>query len=211
MHPPYQQPPSQPPRQGMSTGAKVTLVGCGGCATLLVVLFVAVGCLALVAPSSESRLDTAEESRLDTAEESRLDTAEQPAEVEESYRVGDAVAHGAWEFTVLNVEEGVSEVEEEWETHSPQGQYVLVELRAKNIGSEPEYFAGRDQVLMDTDGKMYRYDVSASSGFDWLEPVNPGNEVQGVLAFDVPADFELSHLLVNGEGSFADGVRVDVD
>src|SRR5690554_6319227 len=107
MHPPYQQPPSQPPRQGMSTGAKVTLVGCGGCATLLVVLFVAVGCLALVGPSSESRLDT--------AEESRLDTAEQPAEVEESYRVGDAVAHGAWEFTVLNVEEGVSEVEEEWE------------------------------------------------------------------------------------------------
>lgn len=195
MHPPYQQPPSQPPRQGMSTGAKVTLFGCGGCATLLVVLFVAVGCLALVAPSSESRLDT----------------AEQPAEVEESYRVGDAVAHGAWEFTVLNIEEGVSEVEEEWETHSPQGQYVLVELRAKNIGSEPEYFAGRDQVLMDTDGKMYRYDVSASSGFDWLEPVNPGNEVQGVLAFDVPTGFELSHLLVNGEGSFADGVRVDVD
>ena len=48
MHPPYQQPPSQPPRQGMSTGAKVTLFGCGGCATLLVVLFVAVGCLALV-------------------------------------------------------------------------------------------------------------------------------------------------------------------
>jgi len=45
----------------MSTGAKVTLFGCGGCATLLVVLFVAVGCLALVAPSSESRLDTAEQ------------------------------------------------------------------------------------------------------------------------------------------------------
>src|SRR5690606_13467667 len=86
-----------------------------------------------------------------------------------------------------------------------------VELRAKNIGSEPEYFEGRNQVLMDTGGKMYRYDVSASSGFDWLEPVNPGNEVQGVLAFDVPAGFELSHLLVNGEGSFADGVRVDVD
>src|SRR5690606_38687971 len=170
MHPPYQQPPSQPPRQGMSTGAKVTLVGCGGCATLLVVLFVAVGCLALGAASSESRLDT--------AEESRLDTAEQPAEVAEWYRVGDAVADGAWEFTVLNVGEGVSEVEEEWETHSPKGQYVLVELRAKNIGSEPEYFEGRDQVLMDTDGKMYRYDVSASSGFDWLEPVNPGNEVQ---------------------------------
>src|SRR5690606_7557556 len=143
--------------------------------------------------------------------ESRLDTAEQPAEVEESYRVGDAVAHGAWEFTVLNAEEGVSEVEEEWETHSPKGQYVLVELRAKNIGSEPEYVEGRNQVLMDTGGTMYRYDVSAASAFDWPEPVNPGDGVQGVLAFDGPAGFELSHLLVNGEGSFADGVRVDVD
>src|SRR5690606_24244096 len=163
----YQQPPSQPPRQGMSTGAKVTLFGCGGCATLLVVLFVAVGCLALVAPSSESRLDTAEESRLDTAEE--------PAEVEESYRGGDAVAHGAWKRHGRTVAECVSEVAVECETNSPQGQYVLVELRAKNIGAELEYFAGRDQVLMDTDGKIYRYDVSASSGCDWLEPVNPGN------------------------------------
>src|SRR5690606_3726500 len=124
---------------------------------------------------------------------------------------GDAVAHGAWEFTVLNGEEGVSEAEEEWEPHSPQGQYALVELRAKTVGSGPEWLGARDRALMDTDGKMYAYDVSASSGFDWLEPVNPGNEVQGVLAFDVPAGFELSHLLVNGEGSFADGVRVDVD
>src|SRR5690606_41685010 len=106
MHPPYQQPPSQPPRQGMSTGAKVTLFGCGGCATLLVVLFVAGGCLALVAPSSESRLDT----------------AEPPAEVEESYRAGDAVAHGAWECTVLHGGEGESDEEDEWETQSPKGQ-----------------------------------------------------------------------------------------
>lgn len=57
---------------------------------------------------------------------------------------------------------------------------------------------------------MYRRDVSASSGIDWLEVVNPGVEVEGKLAFDVPKAFELSHLLVNGEGSFSTGVRVDV-
>lgn len=203
MHPPYQ-PPQPPPQQGMSTGAKIALFGCGGCGGVLFLFIVSVILLGIVATSSSS------DSGSNSSGSGGTSSASTPTEEEESYTVGDAVTHGDWEITVLSVEEGVTEIAESYRTHVPQGQYVVVELRVKNVSSGPEYFEDGDQVLIDTEGAMYRRDVSASSGIDWLEVVNPGVEVEGKLAFDVPKAFELSHLLVNGEGSFSTGVRVDV-
>lgn len=57
MHPPYQQPShhSTATRQGLPTGVKALLAGCGGCSALLG-LFVVAGCVAaVVAPDTPTR------------------------------------------------------------------------------------------------------------------------------------------------------------
>src|SRR5690606_9317186 len=130
---PYQ-PPQPPPQQGMSTGAKIALFGCGGCGGVLFLFIVSVILLGIVASSSSSN------SGSNSSGSGGTSSASTPTEEEESYTVGDAVTHGDWEITVLSVEEGVTEIAESYRTHVPQGQYVVVELRVKNVSSGPEYF-----------------------------------------------------------------------
>lgn len=43
------------------------------------------------------------------------------------------------------------------------------------------------------------------------DDLNPGSEDSGFLAYDVPDDFEADHMLVNGETTFEDGVRVNLE
>lgn len=72
--PPY---PHQPPRTGMSTGARAALWGCGGCGGLVILAVMAVGCVAVLAPSTDQ--DRTE--RPDVAE---VDEVEEDAEEETS-------------------------------------------------------------------------------------------------------------------------------
>lgn len=72
--PPY----GQPPKQGMSTGAKVGIFGCGGCLVLVILGFVFLGVLgALASNSDDATVSTP------PADSSSEDTAEEPAEEEE--------------------------------------------------------------------------------------------------------------------------------
>lgn len=124
--------------------------------------------------------------------------------------LGETIEHGDWEIIVHAIEYDVPTAQlDEFLAEEPSGQWVTVELTVKNISGEPRSFSERDQVLMDENGSMYRYELWASTlfGFD----TNPGSEETGVLAYDVPVDFEADHMLVNGQGGFTDGVRVDLD
>ncbi|WP_017557681.1 DUF4352 domain-containing protein [Nocardiopsis baichengensis] len=212
--PPPPPPPPSPPK-GMSTGAKIGL-GCGGCAAAAFMGFMGLMVLGLLAggagdgpTASEPAGDGAAQSAGGGGDEGG-DRADEDAE--ETYAVGDTVSHGDWDITVTSVEEGATEIEDEFGlVEEAGGQFVVMEIEATNTSSEGQYFEAGNQVLMDPDGSMYEYDIPASSGIDWLEKVNPGSEISGAIAYDVPEDFELDHILVNGKSTFADGVRVDVD
>jgi hypothetical protein len=142
---------------------------------------------------------------------------EEPAadegEAEDSHPgIGELVEHGDWEMTVTSYEEGVATGDLRAEfPEEPAGQWIVVEMTATNIASSPEYFEPSDQVLLDVDGSMYSYDILASHEVWDLDTVNPGNTVEGQIAFDVPEGVEISHMMVNGASAFEDGVRVDID
>ncbi|WP_017541889.1 DUF4352 domain-containing protein [Nocardiopsis halophila] len=216
--PPPPPPPSAP--KGMSTGAKIGL-GCGGCAAAAFMGFMGLMVLGLLAggagdgpTASEPAGDGAAQSAGGGGEDAGdgADDAGGDEDAEETYAVGDTVPHGDWDITVTSVEEGATEIEDEFGlVEEAGGQFVVMEIEAANTSSEGQYFEAGNQVLMDPDGSMYEYDIPASSGIDWLEKVNPGSEISGAIAYDVPEDFELDHILVNGKSTFADGVRVDVD
>ncbi|XKK40109.1 DUF4352 domain-containing protein [Nocardiopsis sp. ARC36] len=200
-----------PPKRGMSTGAKIGL-GCLGCGGLSVLGFVFLLVVGLLMPSGDSgdggSAASSPEAGTGGGEEQSAD--EEPEE-ESHPGLGEVVEHGAWEITVVGIEYDVPVSELGILAEEPSGQWVTVEMEAANTGSGPNYFMADDQVLIDASGSMYTYDMMASDGIEVLAEVNPGNSVAGYLAFDVPADVEITHMMVNGESMLDEGVRVDLE
>lgn len=224
-HPYWQAPPAQHRDQGLTTVAKFG-VGCAGVLlAVLLMLVMLVGCAALLggggdgsapnptttlSPTQEHTDASDDEPEEGTEEESDPEPTTEPAEEEEHPGLDETVEHGDWGFTVHSIDYDVPASElDEYFAEEPSGQWVAVEMTVTNLDSGPQRFSGYDQVLMDAEGSMYRYDIWASDLIG--DELNPGMEASGRLAYDVPEDFEADHVLVNGRGSFTDGVRVELD
>ncbi|WP_241483025.1 DUF4352 domain-containing protein [Nocardiopsis halophila] len=198
-------PPSQPPKRGMSTGAKIGL-GCG-LAVVLVFILVIGGCMAAIV-SSDS--DGGGGSSSDGG-----DGGNSEGGGSETAAIGDTVESGAFAFTVTNVETGVTEVSDEsgMLTETPDGQYVVVDVTVENVGDESGIFDSSSQKLIDADGKEYSTDTAAemTGGTDsFVNEVNPGNSVEGQLIFDVPEGVELDTLELQDFISLDSSAVVDV-
>lgn len=211
MPPPPPPVPQQPPKRGMGTGAKIGL-GCGIAAVVGFILMMG-GCAVLILAAPEaSDTDPAEPAPAADGGGGDGGDTEGAGDAEKSYTVGDTISHGPWDITVTSVEQGVAEIEDDFGvTEQASGQYVVLDIEATNTGDSGEYFEPGNQVLMDAAGSMFEYDIGATTGLESLEKVNPGTEVAGKIAYDVPEDFELDHLLVNGKTMMDDGVRVDLE
>jgi len=106
--------------------------------------------------------------------------------------LGSSVRDGNFEFTVSNFQCGVPSVgETEFLTKDAQGQYCLVEVEVENIGNEPQYFFSSEQYVYNAAGQKYSADDTATTYANsdsslWINEINPGNSVKGVIAFDLP-------------------------
>jgi hypothetical protein len=140
------------------------------------------------------------------------DAEGEPAEPEIA-GIGDTVADGDFELTVSDFEQGVAEVGSEFLNEQAQGEFVIVDLTVKNIGSEAAYFSDSDQKLFDVDGNEYSANSAAGMYLEnndvWLTEINPGNQVEGQIVFDVPAGTELATLELH-DFVFSGGVEVSL-
>ena len=125
--------------------------------------------------------------------------------------IGETVADGKFEFVVTEVETGVERLGDDFLNDEAQGQFVLVHLDVRNIGEEAQYFDGSSQELLDSEGRTHSADGGAAIYLDdsnsFLNQINPGNEVQGVVVFDVPVDAELASITLH-DSAFSGGVTV---
>lgn len=138
------------------------------------------------------------------AEEAPEDTAPPPTdpspEAEEepvspgAAGVGQRVNDGKFEFVVESLECGANEVGGELFNETAQGHFCLLELTVTNTGDESQTMSDSNQYLYDAEGREFSSDSIAtlwaneeSSSF-FLEEINPGNSVTGVVVFDVPVD-----------------------
>jgi hypothetical protein len=101
------------------------------------------------------------------------------------------VRDGKFEFTVQDVKCGVAEVGEDFMAEQAQGQFCLVTVQVKNIGDQPQTFSDMEQKGFDAGGKEYGTDSMAGIAANennelFLDGINPGNEVEVVLVFDIP-------------------------
>lgn len=146
-------------------------------------------------------------------EAAEKEAADKPAE-EASYGIGDTVAADDWEITVAKVDDGVSQVGDEFLNAQAQGQFVQIELSVKNTGSDPNFFFEDDIKLGDDAGNTYSADseagiYAAENNILFLEEINPGNTAEGVLVFDVPEDADPNTLTFSG-GIFSDPVEISL-
>jgi len=138
---------------------------------------------------------------------------EKPAKADEAPGIGDAVRDGKFEFTVTKVQKGVAEVGDEYLNEKAQGQFVLVHVTVKNIGKEAQTFDDSNQTLRDTDGRKFDADSEAGIYLDdsnaFLNDINPGNTVKGIVVFDVPKDATIASLELH-DSMFSGGVKVSL-
>ncbi|GII57724.1 Mpr protein [Planotetraspora thailandica] len=127
--------------------------------------------------------------------------------------VGDVVKDGKFSFKVTTVEKGLSKVGEGLTVSKAQGQYIVVHLTVKNTGDEAQMFSDSDQKLIDSAGREYDADSGAAIWLKdsnaFLKNINPGNEVKGLVLFDVPKNFKLKAITLH-DSMFSGGVTVSL-
>lgn len=157
------------------------------------------------APASGEQQEGApvEEPEEASAEE---DPAEEEPETPAMAPIGTPAQTGNLSITVAKVEPGIAQVGTEVGGtllgEKAQGQFVLVHVSVENVGTEAESFADMNAKVYDAEGREFEANSAAGiyiEGNDSLfGEVNPGNTLQGVLVFDLPADAAAERLEYKG-------------
>jgi hypothetical protein len=129
-------------------------------------------------------------------------------------KIGDPARDGKFEFTVQKIKCGVSKVGPDVLAEKAQGQFCLITIKVKNIGKEAQIFSDSAQKGFAADGTEYSTDsgagLAANENADaFLNEINPGNQVTGVLVFDIPKNVKLAKLELH-DSPFSGGVTVQL-
>jgi hypothetical protein len=94
------------------------------------------------------------------------------------------------------------------------GQYCIVELTVRNIGDKPQTFYNTNQEAHSADGTRYEPDWEAT--YDALngdqkadEAINPGNEIDAIVVYDIPKDAKIQTLKLHDSG-MSNGVVIRI-
>ncbi|MEV3962966.1 DUF4352 domain-containing protein [Nocardia sp. NPDC050193] len=166
--------PHQPPRKKakwpwLIPVGLVLLCGFGGCAAIVGLA------------GSDSDKATSSAGPVEAAAESDAAAA------------GSAVRDGKFEFLVTEVETGLETVgTNPYLQKEAQGQYVLIHTTVANIGDRPQSYFGTNQTLIDSQGRKFTNDsmaeINVNDSAIVSADINPGNKIEVVIAFDIPAD-----------------------
>ena len=126
--------------------------------------------------------------------------------------IGQEIRDGNFAFTVTKVDSPRKSIGEQ----TAQGIYVAVYLTATNIGDEPQQFWGFNQMLKDSAGREYKYDIEATGALDleqdgdfdftnsWLKPDSSNKYA---VVFDLPVCVQPAEIELH-DSQDSDGVTV---
>ena len=177
--------PGPPAKSGMSTGLKVAL-GVGA----VVVVLVAIGSIG----DSDKTSETSSSSNASTASVGD-DSASAALPQVDGDRAGDApapagstVRDGKFEFQVLGVERGATQIDDAFAPEIAKGEFFIVKLRVTNIGDDARSFSASNQKLI-VNGNEYEA-TSILGDNSWMEDINPGLGIETQAVFDIPPGAE---------------------
>jgi hypothetical protein len=113
--------------------------------------------------------------------------AQQP---EPAAGIGDPVRDGKFEFVVRKVDCGKTRIGDQYLNTKALGKFCLVSMRVTNIGKESQTLDASSQYMYGSGGQRFDADGEASVYLEesktFLEGINPGNAVNGIVVFDIP-------------------------
>ncbi|MEU8405628.1 DUF4352 domain-containing protein [Micromonospora sp. NPDC048842] len=175
---------------------------------LLATGLIALGCGSGAADkASDSSSDSKASSS--SGDEGGAKAEEKPAK---TAKIGQPARDGKFEFTVKSSKCGVAKIGSDLLGQKAQGQFCLVTLIVKNIGKEAQMLDGSSQKAYAADGTEYSADTGAAiyankNAETFLNDINPGNQVTGVVVFDIPKNVKLTKLELH-DSMFSGGVDV---
>jgi hypothetical protein len=124
------------------------------------------------------------------------------------------VRDGKFEFTVTSVKYGIAQVGDSFLNEKAQGQFAEVAVTVRNIGTEPRTFTGANQTAYGDGNVRYQDDGAAeiyanTDDQTFLNNINPGNSVQGILIFDIPKGAKLTKIELH-DSMLSGGVTVQL-
>jgi hypothetical protein len=128
--------------------------------------------------------------------------------------LGTAVRDGKFEFVGQSVSCGKKKVGTGSLKKTAHGQFCLVTVTVKNLGTVARIFDSSPEKAFNASGREYGADSAAGiyvneNGQPFLEQVRPGATVSGKLVFDLPKDQKIAKLEFH-ESTFSVGVAVRV-
>ncbi|MBU9763845.1 DUF4352 domain-containing protein [Mycobacterium sp. TNTM28] len=164
------------PKPGMSRGKKIGLgVGAGFLA------LVAIGSLGDSEKSAETKSGST--SPIASLSEPSTSTAKPVADADVPAPAGASVRDGKFEFQVLGVERGVTQIADAFSPEIAKGEFFIVKLRVTNIGDQARSFSATSQKLL-INGNEYAATSIMDNG--WMEDINPGLGIDTQAVFDIP-------------------------
>jgi hypothetical protein len=151
--------------------------------------------------STTTSSESSESESSETETETESDTATPAAEGE--------VTDGAFTFSIASTESGdtVTSPINEFIEKTATGEYIVVYVNVGNTGTRPLTFLSHLQVL-NTDTGTFTPDDEASFYLGGgVVTINPGEQVETAIAFDVPVGAAPVSILVHGD---PDGAGVDL-
>jgi hypothetical protein len=119
---------------------------------------------------------------------------------------------GQLQFDVQSVRCGVDKLGSGLLARHPDGQYCLVKVDVRNIGTATRTLVHSRQFLYDQSGGQHQADYLARFFFQgetlW-DSIDPGERVQGTLVFDMPVNASPLRLELH-DGLLSDGVNVPI-
>jgi Domain of unknown function (DUF4352) len=104
--------------------------------------------------------------------------------------IGTPVRDGKFQFTVTEVTHAKSVGGTYGDT--AQGRYTILHVTVANIGDQSQSLDDSAQYVFDASGR--KFDASTAADLDingnggvFLNDINPGNAVHGLIAFDMPS------------------------
>jgi len=127
-------------------------------------------------------------------------------------RMNTPIADGTFELTVTAARCGLDKVGDGKTAQPAQGQFCLIDVTVKNVGSSPVLFDDISQTAYDATGNQYSADSAADVVANkaqptFLQQITPGATVHGRLAFDISTRERLTAVVLH-ESIFSDGVRI---
>ena len=132
--------------------------------------------------------------------------------------LNQAANDGKFQFAISSFACGQSQLENDnqFESATAQGQFCVMKLNVKNIGSEAQQFDASAQYVYTADGKQLSYtsqgtiaaNPTSSQCFSY-PTINPGNSLDCSIAFDVPKGVTPTYATLH-DSSFSSGVKVNL-